>query len=163
MARITLLIMALLFTCSSALAGPPDGYQFVSFDVGLRAAKEQNKNIFVYFGRFGCAWCDQVNKQTFVDADLRKLYSKNYILVYVDAESGSRLRLPGGERITEAELGVRYKVFGTPMFVYLEPDGNPVLSVPGVQTVQNFIDYDRYVMGGHYRTQKLLEFLQGKH
>jgi len=162
MTRMTVWFLALLFACGSALADPPKDYPFVTFDQGLRLAKEQHKPVFVYFGRFGCAWCDQVNKQTFVDSELRALYIKNYVLVYVDSESGKRLRLPSGERITEADLGVRYKAFATPLFLYLDADGKEVARIPGIQTVQNFRDYDRYVMDGHYRTQTLVEFLRGK-
>ena len=167
MARVTtwfaiLLLPALFIAGGSALASPPKGYSFVAFDEGLRLAKEQNKPVFLYFGRFGCAWCDQVNKQTFVDPALRELYSRNYVLVYVDAESGKRLRLPSGERITEADLGVRYKAFATPLFLFLEPDGKEIARIPGIQSVENFRDYDRYVMEGHYRTQTLVEFLRSK-
>ncbi len=162
MTRMTVWFLALLFACGSALADPPQDYPFVTFDQGLRLAKEQHKPVFVYFGRFGCAWCDQVNKQTFVDPELRALYIKDYVLVYVDSESGKRLRLPSGERITEADLGVRYKAFATPLFLYLDADGKEVARIPGIQTVQNFRDYDRYVMEGHYRTQTLVEFLRGK-
>lgn len=163
MTRITIALLVLIFSCASAFADPPSGYPFVSFDEGLREARAQHKMVFVYFGRFGCAWCDEVNKKTFVDPDLKALYTKNYVLVYVDAESGKRLHLPTGERITEAELGAHYQVFGTPMFVYLEPEGKVITSVPGIQTVQNFRDYDRYVMEGHYHTQSLVEYLRGKH
>ena len=162
MARMTALVLVLLLACGTALADPPKDYPFVAFDAGLRLAKEQNKPLFVYFGRFGCAWCDQVNKQTFVDPELRALYIKNYVLVYVDSESGKRLRLPSGERITESDLGVRYKAFATPLFIFLESDGKEIARIPGIQTVQNFRDYDRYVMEGHYRTQTLVEFLKGK-
>lgn len=162
MRRLIVGLLVLLFACGSVYANPPQGYSFLSFDQGLRTAKEQNKKIFVYFGRFGCAYCDIVNKTTFIDTDLKALYTKNYVLVYVDAESGKRLRLPTGERISEAELGVHYQVFGTPMFVYLEPDGKMITSVPGMQTVQNFKDYDRYVTEGHYRTQSLVNYLKGK-
>ncbi len=63
------------------------------------------KPIFLYFGRYGCAWCEHTNKVSFSDPALKKLYTDNYELVYVDAESGKRLTLPSGERITEAELG----------------------------------------------------------
>jgi thioredoxin-related protein len=162
MTRISVWLLLGFFVCASAFADPPQGYAFLSFDQGLRTAKEQHKKIFVYFGRFGCAYCDIVNKTTFIDPDLKALYSKNYVLVYVDAESGKRLRLPTGERISEAELGVHYQVFGTPMFVYLEPDGKIITSVPGMQSVQNFKDYDRYVTEGHYRTQSLVNYLKGK-
>lgn len=161
MIRRLALILITMCIFNTAQADAPPGYPFVSFDKGLSEAKAQNKKVFVYFGRFGCAYCDIVNKTTFIDPDLKALYIKNYVLVYVDAESGKRLRLPSGERLTEADLGAHYKVFGTPVFVYLEPDGKVIGSIPGMQTVQNFKDYDRYVMEGHYKTQTLLEFLKG--
>ncbi len=163
MIRIKVWFLVSLFACGSALADPPADYPFVGFEEGMRAAKAQHKNVFVYFGRFGCAWCDQVNKQTFVDPELKALYIKNYVLVYVDAEGGKRLRLPSGERITEAELGVHYQVFGSPVFMYLEPDGKLIAKLPGIQTVQNFRDYDRFVMEGRFRTQSLADYLKGKH
>lgn len=145
-----------------AFADPPQGYPFVSFDQGLRLAREQNRPIFLYFGRFGCGWCDMTNKQAFSDPGLRKLYTQNYVLIYVDAESGKRLRLPSGERITEADLGVRYKAFATPLFMYMEPDGKEIARIPGVKTTQDFHDFDRFVSGGHYKTQTLNQFLGGK-
>lgn len=142
-----------------ALADPPADYPFVRYDEGLRQAQEQNRKIFLYFGRYGCGWCDKTNKETFSDAGLRKLYSENYVLVYVDAERGERLTLPTGERITEMELGARLNVFATPVFAYLEPDGELIFKAPGYKTVKDFTDFDRYIQGGHYREQPLLEFL----
>ena len=162
MIRTSVMVLAFLLSCSSVFADPPANYPFVTYDEGMRQAKEQNKKVFLYFGRFGCPWCDIVNKQAFVDPKLKELYLKNYVLIYVDSESGKRLRLPTGERITEAELGVHYQVFGAPVFVYLEPDGKKIASAPGIQTTQNFLDYDRYVMEGHYHKQTLVEFLKGK-
>jgi thioredoxin-related protein len=82
------------------------------------------------------------------------------VLVYVDAESGRRLTLPDGERITEMELGARFNVFATPVFIYLEPDGTPIFKAPGYKTVKEFEDFDRYVQGGHYKRQSLLQFLK---
>lgn len=147
---------------TAVLADPPPGYPFVNFDAGLKAATASGKPIFLYFGRYGCAWCDHTNKTTFSDAALKKLYSDNYELVYVDAESGKRLTLPSGERITEAELGARLQAFATPLFVYMTPQGDKIMQIPGFKTVQDFRDFDRYVRGGHYRQKTLLQFLDGK-
>ena len=162
MKLIQTLLAASLLWAGTALADPPRGYPFVDFDAGLKAAKASGKPIFLYFGRYGCAWCDHTNKKTFSDAGLKKLYSDNYALVYVDAESGKRLTLPSGERITEAELGVRLQAFATPLFVYLTPQGEKIFQAPGFKTVQDFRDYDRYVRGGHYKQKTLLEFLGSK-
>jgi thioredoxin-related protein len=159
---IRMLLSASFLFASAVWADPPPGYPFVSFDAGLKAARASGKPIFLYFGRYGCAWCDHTNKKTFSDASLKTLYSDNYELVYVDAESGRRLTLPSGERITEAELGVRLQAFATPLFVYLTPQGDKIVQIPGFKTVQDFRDYDRYVRGGYYKQKTLLEFLGGK-
>ena len=160
------MIKTLMAVCclwaSAALADPPPGYPFVNFDTGLKAARASGKPIFLYFGRYGCAWCDHTNRKTFSDPSLKTLYSDNYELVYVDAESGKRLTLPSGERITEAELGVRLQAFATPLFVYMTPQGDKIMQIPGFKTVQDFRDFDRYVRGGHYKQKTLLEFLGGK-
>jgi thioredoxin-related protein len=159
---IRMVLSASFLFASAVWADPPPGYPFVSFDAGLKAARASGKPIFLYFGRYGCAWCDHTNKKTFSDASLKTLYSDNYELVYVDAESGRRLTLPSGERITEAELGVRLQAFATPLFVYLTPQGDKIVQIPGFKTVQDFRDYDRYVRGGYYKQKTLLEFLGGK-
>ncbi len=140
-------------------AEPPKGYPFVSYDQAMRRAQQEGKKIFLYFGRYGCGWCDKTNKETFSDPDLRELYTNHYVLAYVDAESGRRLVLPTGERITERELGARLRVYATPVFVYLEPDGTPILKVPGFKTVKDFRDFHRFVQGGHYKKETFMEFL----
>ena len=154
-----------VFLCSLALvvfANPPPDYPFVSYGRGLELAQETGKPIFVYFGRYGCAWCDHTNKQSFSNVDLKKMYPEHFVLVYVDAESGKRLKLPSGERLTEAELGTRFKAFATPLFVYLTPQGQEIFKAPGFKTVQDLKDFDCYVVEGHYKSQSLLDFLGKK-
>jgi thioredoxin-related protein len=142
-----------------AFADPPDGYPFVVYDEGLRLAREQSKPVFLYFGRFGCGWCDKTNREAFSDPRVKARYTANYILVYVDAESGKRLTLPSGERITERELGVRLRVMATPMFVYLKPDGSEIFHIPGIQSASDLLLYDRFVSEGHYQRESIREFL----
>lgn len=161
-ARFFIGLIALLgLAVGVARADPPAGYDFTDFNTGLARAKSEGKPIFLYFGRYGCAWCDHVNRKTFSDPELKKLYSEHYVLVYVDAEGGKRLRLPTGERVTEGELGTRLGAFATPLFVYMLADGRQLAKIPGFKTVADFRDYDRYVSGRHYEKQGLMEFLGG--
>lgn len=159
---IRLLAGLLALATSLALADPPPGYDFSDFNSGLARARAENKPIFLYFGRYGCAWCDHVNRKTFSDPELQRIYSENYVLVYVDAEGGRRLRLASGERLTEAELGTRLGAFATPLFVFLSPEGRQLAKIPGFKTVADFKHYDLYVRGKHYETQTLMEFLGNK-
>ena len=142
-----------------AFADPPKNYPFVDYDTGLRAAQKSGKPIFLYFGRLGCGWCDKTNKESFSQAAVRKRYIANYELVYVDAEGGKRLKLPSGERITEMELGARFKAFATPLFAYLKPDGELIFKISGIQSPQDFLTYDRFITGGFYKTQTIREYL----
>lgn len=154
--------LALALFAGTAFADPPPKYPFVAYDEGLRIAQTQKKPIFLYFGRYGCGWCDKTNKEAFSDAQLRAVYTKNYVLVYVDAESGKRLTLPTGERLTEMELGVRFKAFATPLFAYLEPDGKMIFKISGIQSADDFRLYDRFISSGAYKDQDIRSFLQSQ-
>ena len=62
MKRIGILLAAGFLWATTVLADPPPGYPFVGYDAGLTAARASDKPIFLYFGRYGCAWCDHTNK-----------------------------------------------------------------------------------------------------
>jgi thioredoxin-related protein len=139
-------------------ADPPKDWQFLPFDQAWTLAQQDQRNLFVYFGRQGCPSCDKTNRESLSDPKVKAAYQANYVLTYVDSESGNRLRLPSGERITEMELGVRLKVFGTPFFYFLQPDGEPVARVPGYQSAEDFLLLDAYVKDGHFKQQTFADF-----
>lgn len=158
LARLGFLLLALC--CAPvASADPPEGYPFLAYDEGMAQARKQDKPVFLYFGRYGCGWCDKTNRESFSSAEVRRRYIDHYVLVYVDAESGKRLTLPSGERITEQELGARMKVLATPVFAFLQPDGSTIFSIPGIQSAADFLAFDRFVHEKHYRQQTIREFL----
>ena len=136
------LTLLLLVAPGLVLADAPKGYPFLSFDDALSQAAEQAKPVFVYFGRYGCGYCEKTNKEAFSDPEVRERYTRHYVLAYVDAESGERLRLPSGERITERELGTRYEAMVTPVFSFMTPDGTVVLRLVGVQRIEDLLEAD---------------------
>ena len=138
MNRLFYLALIYLFA-SPAWADPPEGYPFQSFDQATQQATSENKPIFVYFGRFGCGYCDKTNKEAFSSPMVREVYTKNYALAYVEAESGKRLRLPNGERVTEREMGTRYNAFATPVFTFLTPKGDTLLQIIGIQSIDTLL------------------------
>jgi thioredoxin-related protein len=151
-------LFAFLVLAMPVRAEPPEGYPFVTFDEGFRIAAEQDRRIFMYFGRYGCTWCDRTNREAFSDHEVRRIYTSSYVLVYVDTESGNRLHLPSGERITESELSARLKVLATPMFVFSEPGLKPLSKTSGVKNAQDLIEMHLYVAGDHFRTVTLRDF-----
>lgn len=144
MLRVVLLLLSALLTLP-VLADAPEGYPFQSFDKAMQQARSENKTLFVYFGRYGCGYCDKTNKEAFSDKGIHETYARNYVLAYVDSESGKRLRLPNGERITEREVGTRYNAFVTPVFTFMSPDGQPLLRLVGVQRIEDLREADTKV------------------
>jgi thioredoxin-related protein len=144
MARTVLLLIISLFALP-VMAEAPHGYPFQSFDKAMQQARAENRPLFVYFGRYGCGYCEKTNKEAFSDNGVREAYTRNYVLAYVDSESGKRLRLPSGERITEREVGTRYNAFVTPVFTFMTPDGQPMLRLVGVQRIEDLREADNKV------------------
>jgi thioredoxin-related protein len=124
------------------VADAPADYPFKAFDQAMREAREQGRPLFVYFGRYGCGYCEKTNREAFSDPTVRERYTARYVLAYVDAESGERLRLPSGERITERELGTRYEAMVTPVFTFLTPSGEVILRRIGVQSKEDLLEAD---------------------
>lgn len=134
--------LALLALVGTARADAPEGYPFIPFDQAIAQSRAESKVLFVYFGRYGCGYCEKTNKEAFIDAEVKRRYTTNYILAYVDAESGKRLRLPSGERITERELGTRYNALVTPIFTFLTPAGEFIYRMVGVQRIEDLLEAD---------------------
>jgi len=141
----SIFIVLIIFAQATVLADPPEEYPFLAYDKAVQQAQSENKPLFVYFGRYGCGYCEKTNKEAFSDKTVRERYTKNYVLAYVDAESGKRLRLPSGERITERELGTRYNAFVTPIFSFLTPEGEKLLKLVGVQRIEDLQEADTVV------------------
>lgn len=151
-------LLTVLSLVGPARAEPPPGYTFMRYDDGLRQAAADNKRVFIYFGRYGCGFCDKTNKVGFADPAVKQAYSKNYVLVYVNSESMDRLTLPSGERITEMQLGERMNTLGTPVFFFLEPDGKQILKVYGYQDPKRLLNMDSYIQSGNYDKVSFSDF-----
>ena len=137
--------LIIIFIALPVMADPPQGYPFQSFDKAMQQAQDENKPLFVYFGRYGCGYCDKTNKEAFSDRQVHEAYTRHYVLAYVDSESGKRLRLPSGERITERDLGTRYDAFVTPVFTFMTTDGQVLLRLVGVQRIEDLREADSKV------------------
>lgn len=144
MLRFTLAALIILFS-ASVTADAPDGYDFISFDKAMEHASKQTKLMFVYFGRPDCGYCEKTNKETFIDDDVHEQYSENYVLAYVNSESGKKLNLPTKEQLTERELGERHKVTATPVFTFMTPKGKVIYTMRGVQTIEDLLKADRKI------------------
>ncbi len=158
--RLLLIPVILLLSMTKAYCDPPAGYNFVGYDEGIRMAKASNKNIFLYYGRYGCGFCDKTNKESFSDATVAEKYKNNYVLIYVDAEGTQRLTLPSGETITEQQFGARLKSLVTPYFMMLDKNGVPLEKIPGFKTKKQLLMFDEYITKEAYKKMPFASYMQ---
>ena len=145
MLRRIIVLFSLFLSNPALFADAPENYPFVSYDQAMQQAQDASKPIFVYFGRYGCGYCDKTNKEAFSVPKVKEIFTNHYILAYVDSESGTRLRLPSGERITERELGVRYKASVSPVFSFISMEGKLLHRLIGVQNKESLLEADKKV------------------
>jgi len=145
-----------------ALAEPPEQYNFVSFDQALQQAVDENKPMLLYFGRYGCNTCRKMHKEVFSDPKLTKSLSEQFVLAYVDIESGKRIRLLNGERTSEMQFASRSRIRGTPTFIYFSEEQKLLFKKAGFQTISQMQQYSDFVSRGHYKTMSLDRYLSNE-
>ncbi len=156
------LVALLCLPISSSMAAPPETYNFLPLTDAMQQASAQNKPMFLYFGRYGCSTCRKMHQEVFTDAGMQQRYNSEFVLAYVDTESGKRIKLPSGERTTEMQFAARNRILGTPTFIYFSREQKPLFKRAGFQSIEQMNAYSDYVSGGHYQTQTLKQYLAAK-
>ncbi len=156
------LLCLLMLPATSVLAAPPETYQFLSLTEAMQQSSAQNKPMFLYFGRYGCSTCRKMHKEVFTDATMQEKYNNDLVLAYVDTESGKRIKLPTGERMTEMQFASRNRILGTPTFIYFSKEQKPLFKKAGFQSIEQMNAYSDFVSGGHYQSKTLKQFLAVK-
>jgi uncharacterized protein YyaL (SSP411 family) len=86
----------------------------------LKAAKDQNKPIWISIGYSTCHWCHVMNTESFSDNDIGALMNANFIAIKVDREERPD--------VDSTYMAVARKLMsdpGWPLNVILTPDGKP--------------------------------------
>jgi thiol:disulfide interchange protein len=119
------------------------------FDVAMERAKKENKPLLIDFTGWACVNCRRMEEGVWVDPEVKKIMSEQYVLVslYVDEKK----ELPAAEQFTSCLTGKRVKTVGNkwsnlqivnfksnsqPQYVVLSPQGN-LLAEPVGYTDKN--------------------------
>ena len=100
-----------------------------------------------------------MHAEVFTDSELRQKLNDNFILAYVDIESGDRIRLENGERITEMQFSTRNRIYGTPTFVFLSPQRKALFVKAGFQSIVQMTRYHNFIYESAYLTSSLEDYL----
>ncbi|KAL7638246.1 UNVERIFIED_CONTAM: hypothetical protein RMT77_010810 [Armadillidium vulgare] len=87
----------------------------------FKAAKEQNKLIFLSVGYSTCHWCHVMERESFENAEIAKLMNENFINIKVDREER-----PDVDKVYMTFVTAASGHGGWPMSVFLTPELIPV-------------------------------------
>lgn len=139
--RLPLLLVLLIFAVGQVSSEDPNDSKkpatnkinWVSFDEGLKLAKEKNVHVFIDFTTSWCGWCKKMEREAFADPTVIKLLNNDFVPVRVDGDSPKELDIDG-YKISERNLTRQFKVTGYPAFWFLRPDGSQLTLLKGYQS-----------------------------
>jgi len=149
-----------VFALAAALVAGDDtekaeGIQWVSYDVGLEQAADENKHVFIDFTAKWCGYCKKMDRETFSRADVIDLINDNFVPVKVNGDSQKELDIDG-YKITEAGLAKQeFGVRGYPTFWFLKSDGTKLGAVTGYKPAAQMIEFLTFVKDEKYDTTKV--------
>ena len=117
-----------LFVCAMGLnALAQTNFRPISFDEALKAAKQENKLVFIDFYTDWCGPCKKMAKEVFPQKMVGNFMNEKFVNLKFNAEKEGK------------ELAARYKVSAYPTFVILDTEGKVVGELKGSMDGQTFI------------------------
>ena len=151
---LSILILSLTFTFS-LIAGdnptkPPATTTWLAFNAGLKEAKSSNRKILVDVYTDWCGWCKKMDKEVFNHSRVAPYLNQQYVLVKLNAESGAQVTYKDAKS-SEMELASAFGVTGYPTFLFLEPNGELITTLPGYVKADDFLSVLKYFAENHYK------------
>jgi len=158
----TLMLAALLSLVpgfASASGGRAE-LKWTSWDQGLKTAAASKRPMLVDVYTDRCGWCRRMDHDVYSRDDVREYLSRHFVAVRLDAESPSAVSYDS-RRYTESSLAARFRVSGYPTTIFLKPNGEHLVNVPGYVQADRFLLLLQYIGDGNLeRGESFDDFVQ---
>src|SRR5215470_2446193 len=128
--RACALTLLLSLAAVPAGAGPGGGLTWRAWDPGLREARASRRPVLVDVYTEWCGWCRRMDRDVYSRPEVKGYLDRAFVTVKLDAEAGDRAEYEG-RTFTSRSLATRFRVSGYPTTIFLRPDGDHLVSVPG--------------------------------
>jgi thioredoxin-related protein len=145
-AAVSLLFLAAL--AAPAWAGP-ESFSWVSWDAGLQQARQQQRPVLVDVYTQWCGWCKRMDRDVYSREDVRDYLGEKFVTVKLDAEASEGAKYEG-RAYTSRTLASQFRITSYPTTLFLKPNGEHLVSVPGYIAPEKFLLLLRYIRDGHF-------------
>jgi thioredoxin-related protein len=132
---------------------------WLTYDEGLKQAKESGKNVFLEFTSDRCGYCRKMHATTFKDLEIISMLNDNFVAVSVNGNSRDSVKIDG---LVSTERGVArdYRVSAYPTFWFLTPEGERITTFMGYQDKDFLYPVLDYMKDDSYKTVKFEDYLK---
>jgi thiol:disulfide interchange protein len=123
------------------------GIDWNDYTPGMTRAKNQEKNIFLYFYAQWCTYCTKLKQTTFVDKKVQAYLDDHFISISVDTDQNQT-------------LSRNWQVTGLPTMWFLTPEGDRISSLPGYVDGPQLLHILRYIHTKSYDSMSFEEFVR---
>lgn len=113
-------------------------------------AKQEQKNVFLYFHFDGCGACRKMERTAFNDKAVADYYNENFISYEINTRKGEGI-----------DINKIYEVQMHPSFLYLDTEGNILHKVIGVFSPEDFVLQARNAMNPETTLKAFKEKYEG--
>ncbi len=164
------LILVLCFALFSGLAQSEtrnvDPYFFDQklgdFKADLANAKKEGKQgILLMFEQEDCPWCFRMKSTILNQSEVQDYFKKHFNIYHVDIKGDVSMVDFKGRETTEKKYAEENRVRATPVFGFIDLDGNMAFRFTGVaKDINEFLLLGRFVVEGAYKTQSFPVYKQ---
>ena len=124
----------------------------------LAEARKEGKYLFLMFEEEGCPFCDKMKRITFQDPRVKEYFTKHFYMVIVDRKGSNPVVDFEGKETTERQLAKKYRVRGTPVFLFVDKRGRTILKIMGYVPPKEFLLIGKYIVEGYYKKMSFYRF-----
>ena len=132
------------------------------FKAELATAKKAGKQgVLLMFEQEDCPWCARMKSTVLNRSEVQDYYKKNFLIFPVDIRGDAALVDFQGIETTEKKFSEKNRVRATPVFVFIDLNGNLVYRFTGAsKDINEFLTLGRYVVEGAYKKQAFAAYKQ---
>lgn len=102
--------------------------EFTNYTEALKAAKQLNKNMFIYFETDWCGWCKKMKSEVLSDSEVKDKLNKNFIVCMINVDK-------------DRQTARKFKASGVPTYLIVDKEESIIEKGSGFKTKDKFLDW----------------------
>ena len=124
------------------------------------ARKTGKHGLMVVYGTEGCSYCSKFAEKNMTDPQTVTMIKKNFNAIGLEIFDDASLVSPRGIETTVKDYAKQQGVMFSPTILFYDNQGRRIFRITGYQDIKRFRKSLEYVVGKHYQSQTIAEYIR---